>query len=264
METVSSELRACDNSNKIVSCCTGASNFAKAATDNPFEGEITHPDVANNFEDESVGICKAFPLCESRTECEDPTEDFFKKPPCPVFGCEACSCHVRPPSRISAEKDENGNTIATYGIRDFELKGGNLFDGCKAKGITYRASVKDVTEAKICSHDCSPIAFNFEVDEEKFPIDPSNFDLSAEVIVHREFLTVESLVGDCTQSECSVHPISDSKSIILGVFASNCIAISKDLKQSGTPEERKEKSDERKAQDGKQVLVRSNVVVVLS
>ncbi len=80
------------------------------------------------------------PSCEPRTECEDPTEDVFKKHPCSILGNEACSKNVHTAKRTGRKKDEMGEAIEAHREHDFTLKSGTLGLDCKAKGISYRPS----------------------------------------------------------------------------------------------------------------------------
>lgn len=56
------------------------------------------------------------------------------------------------------------------------LWGGNVFDGCKAKLITYRALVVYVAFGWVVSHDWSPLVEAFGECIGEFS-DDSNFDL---------------------------------------------------------------------------------------
>lgn len=138
---VTSEHRTCEDSKSKCFCSTVASDLTKSATDNHLEGEAEHSEVLNNTENEESGICKTLPGRESHTEREDPTADLFKKHKRTPLGIEACSTNVHPAIRIGHEVDEDGIACAAYRIHDLVIKGGNVLDGRKAKGITYRAEV---------------------------------------------------------------------------------------------------------------------------
>lgn len=175
--TDSSELRACDESNENVLRVTVASDLSKAATDNHFEGKIEETEAEAYFNYFETGIRKASPGRESPAECEDPTVEFAKKHPRSPFGNEARPKSVHPAKRAGPDRDENGEAIMAYRIHDFESCGGNLFDGRKAKGITYRALVEGSPKVIANTHDRSPNALNLLDESIGSPKDNPNFDL---------------------------------------------------------------------------------------
>lgn len=194
---MSSESRACIYPNIILLRVTVASDLSKSATDNHFDDTIEETEVEHYFDYFEHGIRKTLPLKESHTERSDPTVELTKKHPCPPLGNEACSPKVHPAIRIGHDMDENGNAIRAYRIHDFEISGGDSFDGRKAKGITYRALVVDNAKVEACSHERSPNALNLS-DEmgADLPEDNSNFDLSKMTEVHREKSSVSRKLGD--------------------------------------------------------------------
>lgn len=61
--------------------------------------------------------------------------------------------------------------------------------------MTYRASVWYVAVVEAWSHECSPMALDFDDDMDgKIPCDWSNFDLKCCAIVYAEFVVVVMVV----------------------------------------------------------------------
>ena len=109
----------------------------KLVIDNYPEGQVEYLDVANNLENEELGIRKV----PFGRELYIEREDFMEEPPKKYFrlfpGNEVRLMHAYFVKCESFVKDENGKITEVHCTYDPETKGGNAPDGRKVKGTIH-------------------------------------------------------------------------------------------------------------------------------
>lgn len=109
----------------------------KLVIDNYPEGQVEELEVANNLENEALGVRKV-PFCR---ELYIDRDDFMEEPPKKYFrffpGNEVRLMHAYFVTCTGFEKDENGKVTAVHCTYDAETKQGTGFTGRKVKGTIH-------------------------------------------------------------------------------------------------------------------------------
>lgn len=109
----------------------------KLVIDNYPEGQIEELEVANNLENEALGVRKV-PFCR---ELYIDRDDFMEEPPKKYFrlfpGNEVRLMHAYFVTCTGFEKDENGKVTVVHCTYDVETKQGTGFMGRKVKGTIH-------------------------------------------------------------------------------------------------------------------------------
>ena len=113
----------------------------KLVIDNYPEGQVEYLDVANNLENEELGIRKV----PFGRELYIEREDFMEEPPKKYFrlfpGNEVRLMHAYFVKCTGCEKDADGNITVVHGTYDPETKSGSGFEGRKVKGTIHWVAV---------------------------------------------------------------------------------------------------------------------------
>ncbi|RDU22472.1 glutamine--tRNA ligase/YqeY domain fusion protein [Anaerosacchariphilus polymeriproducens] len=121
----------------------------KLVIDNYPEGEVEYLDVANNMENENLGMRK---IPFSRELYID-REDFMEEPPKKYFrlypGNEVRLMHAYFVKCESFVKDENGKVIEVHCTYDKDTKSGSGFTGRKVKGTIHWVPAAEAVKAEI-------------------------------------------------------------------------------------------------------------------
>lgn len=109
----------------------------KLVIDNYPEGQVEELEVANNLENEALGVRKV-PFCR---ELYIDRDDFMEEPPKKYFrlfpGNEVRLMHAYFVTCTGFEKDENGKVTVVHCTYDVETKQGTGFTGRKVKGTIH-------------------------------------------------------------------------------------------------------------------------------
>ena len=120
----------------------------KLVIDNYPEGEVEYLDVANNLENEELGIRKV----PFGRELYIEREDFMEEPPKKYFrmfpGNEVRLMNAYFVTCTGCEKDENGNVTVIHATYDEETRGGN-FTGRKVKGTIHWVSATEGSPVEV-------------------------------------------------------------------------------------------------------------------
>ena len=121
----------------------------KLVIDNYPEGQVEYLDVANNLENEELGIRKV----PFGRELYIEREDFMEEPPKKYFrlfpGNEVRLMHAYFVKCVSYETDAEGNVTVVHCTYDPETKGGNAPDGRKVKGTIHWVSAPQAKKAEV-------------------------------------------------------------------------------------------------------------------
>ena len=121
----------------------------KLVIDNYPEGQVEYLDVANNLENEELGIRKV----PFGRELYIEREDFMEEPPKKYFrlfpGNEVRLMHAYFVKCESFVKDENGKITEVHCTYDPESRGGNSPDGRKVRGTIHWVSAADAVKAQV-------------------------------------------------------------------------------------------------------------------
>ena len=121
----------------------------KLVIDNYPEGQVEELEVANNLENESLGVRKVPFSRELYIE----RDDFMEEPPKKYFrlfpGNEVRLMHAYFVKCTSFEKDENGNITCIHCTYDPESRGGNSPDGRKVKGTIHWVNASTALKATV-------------------------------------------------------------------------------------------------------------------
>lgn len=121
----------------------------KLVIDNYPEGQVEYLDVANNLENEELGIRKV----PFGRELYIEREDFMEEPPKKYFrlfpGNEVRLMHAYFVKCTGFEKDENGNITVVHCTYDPETKAGSGFTGRKVKGTIHWVPAFSAQKAEV-------------------------------------------------------------------------------------------------------------------
>ena len=121
----------------------------KLIIDNYPEGQVEYLDVANNLENEELGIRKV----PFGRELYIEREDFMEEPPKKYFrlfpGNEVRLMHAYFVKCESFVKDENGRITEVHCTYDPETKAGSGFTGRKVKGTIHWVSAQENVKAEV-------------------------------------------------------------------------------------------------------------------
>nr|WP_294490465.1 glutamine--tRNA ligase/YqeY domain fusion protein [uncultured Mediterraneibacter sp.] len=121
----------------------------KLVIDNYPEGETEYLDVANNLENEELGVRKV----PFGRELYIEREDFMEDPPKKYFrlfpGNEVRLMHAYFVKCVSYEKDENGKVTVVHCTYDPETKAGSGFTGRKVKGTIHWVPASHAVQAEV-------------------------------------------------------------------------------------------------------------------
>ena len=121
----------------------------KLVIDNYPEGETEYLEVANNLENESLGVRKV----PFERELYIERDDFMEEPPKKYFrlfpGNEVRLMSAYFVKCVSYEKDENGKVTTVHCTYDPETKQGSGFNGRKVKGTIHWVPVSQAVEATV-------------------------------------------------------------------------------------------------------------------